>query len=104
MRYEQETEGPTLDGLRVALSEMWDTRAADTVVVKRGGEYSVSSRANAETLGEQIVCDAADDGSWGVTPLEEYEDGDDFAAMAMACFGEDLMRAQACDEYEEVEP
>jgi len=84
--------------LRDALSELWDRRAgqSNTVIIPDGADiYRVTTRAYAEQVHALILC-SADASEWSREQgLDEYDDGEEFADMAMTVFGEDLLRKEA---------
>lgn len=84
------------ENLRRALVNLWDARSGgrDCVVVLDGDDpdgFRNTTRTIATDRGEVVLCDADPD-TWGEeTPLDEYEDGWDFADMAICVFGNDLL-------------
>jgi hypothetical protein len=87
--------------LRRALAFMWKMYAhtgTDPIVhvdedagYGQFGRFTVSPRNWCEMHNLAPICDAADDGTWGDTPLAEYESGEEFADMAIEVFGDELL-------------
>lgn len=89
------------DDLRRALAFMWTMQVqtgTDPIVhldedpeFGQFGRFTVSPRNWCEMENITPICDAADNGTWGDTPLDGYASGEEFADMALDVFGDELL-------------
>jgi len=81
-----------------ALAAMWEARGhyADPVIAPCPDDpwgYVAIPRSMAHAQGLDPICDAENDGTWGDTDLDDFEDGYEFADMAIDVFGDEMLAA-----------